>query len=538
MKLPLMGQTSTAYPSYSDILRAQLGGENFAAATESEEHGGETLDPKGGESNLAANEAVVEGSFDPVVDAHPSKKKKKKKKTAGSTEKAGADPKNEVDRLLSGDGAAKTDRVPDGVPAGGSTDLVGKAVPLGTKRGRVIDRDFPEPSGKKPCRSEDDLPLALKETSSLVERDLRPWGGPDPPFKKPLLASSEHLSFRYNKDAPFASDPDSCAELVRRIRGGMRMMAQISEFAFPDGFRESALADIEISARPRQLLRPRMRRLPNSRKMLSTRRREWLLSVAAIFANASRLLKRPRALKNWRTLEELENARSKVAQLEAEKADEAGRTKRAIDRMRQTHRRELSSATSCIGAAVTDCFEKFRQYITDRDRREMKLLLHGQAFRTLESMGTLEEFGMHIPKKLKDALAANEAMFRKEMEEVTVVGITEQDFVLPRFPGLDALQVVNQLGSNMGTVGPATASALRSPILGSEHPVTASSSSSCDRLKHTISGVHVGRPLGSALGVSTQETLTERRGPPIADSKGMEVAGVTGAAASSPIAED
>ncbi|KAF3538880.1 hypothetical protein F2Q69_00024067 [Brassica cretica] len=225
MKLPLMGQTSKAYPSYSDILRAQLGGENFAAATESEEHGGQTLDPKGGESNLAANEAVVEGSIDHVVDAHPSKKKKKKKKTAGSTEKAGADPKNEVDRLLSGDGAAKTDRVPDGVPAGGSTDLVGKAVPLGTKRGRVIDRDFPEPSGKKPCRSEDDLPLALKETSSLVERDLRPWGGPDPPFKKPLLASSEHLSFRYNKDAPFASDPDSCAELVRRIRGGMRMMA-------------------------------------------------------------------------------------------------------------------------------------------------------------------------------------------------------------------------------------------------------------------------------------------------------------------------
>ncbi|KAF2599574.1 hypothetical protein F2Q68_00010995 [Brassica cretica] len=206
--------------------------------------------------------------------------------------------------------------------------------------------------------------------------------------------------------------------------------------------------------------------------------------------------------------------------------------------MRQTHRRELTSATSCIGAAVTDCFEKFRQYIADRDRREMKLLLHGQAFGTLESMGTLEEFGMHIPKKLKDALAANEAMFRKEMEEVTVVGITEQDFVLPRFPGLDALQCVNQLGSNMGTVGPATASALRSPVLGSEHPVTASSSSSCDRSKHTISGVHAGRPLGSALGVSTQETLIERRGPPIADSKGMEVAGVTGAAASSPIAED
>ena len=126
----------------------------------------------------------------------------------------------------------------------------------------------------------------------------------------------------------------------------------------------------------------------------------------------------------------------------------------------------------------------------------------------------------------QDALAANKAMFKKEMEEVTVVGITEQDFVLPRFPGLDALQGVNQFGSNMGTVGPATASALRSPALGSEHPVTASSSSSGDRSKHTTSGVHAGRP------------LVERQEPPIADSKGMEVAWVTGAAASSLIAED
>ncbi|KAG2269754.1 hypothetical protein Bca52824_064309 [Brassica carinata] len=431
MKLALMGQTSKAYPSYSDILRAQLGGENFTAATESEEHGGEMLDPKGGESNLAANEAVVEGSIDPVVDAHPSKKKKKKKKMAGSTEKAGADPKNEVDRLLSGVGAAKTDRVPDGVPAGGSTDLVGKVVPLGTKRGRVIDRDLPEPSGKKPCRSEDDLPLALKETSSLVERDLWPWGGPDPPFKKPLLASSEHLSFRYNKDAPFASDPDSCAELVRRIRGGMHMMPQISEFPFPDGFRESARADIEISSRPRQLLRPRMRRLPNSRKMLD-KAKGMVAGVAAIFANASRLLKRPRALKkNWRTPR-------KVAQLEVEKAD-GWENEEAIDRMRQTTVATYV-ATSCIETLATDWFEKFRQYIADRDRREVKLLLHSQAFGALGRWSALEEFG-------------------------------------------------------------------------SEHPVTASSSSSGDLLKHTTSGVHAGRPLGSSLGISTQETLIERREP-------------------------
>ncbi|CAF1968738.1 unnamed protein product [Brassica napus] len=153
-------------------------------------------------------------------------------------------------------------------------------------------------------------------------------------------------------------------------------------------------------------------------------------------------------------------------------------------------------------------------------------------------MGMLEELGMHIPKKLKDALASNEAMFKKEMEEVTVESITEQDFVLPRFHGLDALQGVNQFGSNIGTVDPITASALRSPALVSEHLVTASSSSSDDRSKHTTSGDHAGKPLGSGLRVSTQETLIEGREPPLTDSKGMEVAGVTGTAASRPVAED
>ncbi|KAG2269753.1 hypothetical protein Bca52824_064308 [Brassica carinata] len=439
----------------------KLGGENFTAATEVGGAWWRDVDPKVG-NQTCANEAVVEGSIDPVVDAHPSKKKKKKK-MAGSTESWSRSQERE-----------------------------GKG-----------DRSRSSPSPGRSRRSEDDLPLALKETPPLVERDLWPWGGPDPPFKKPLLASSEHLSFRYNKDAPFASDPDSCAELVRRIRAAVIRKNQLIldyEMTLRKMASDFIEAETVIETKDAEIAKLKKDALDKAKGMVAERSRYFRERKQAIETAAS-------------LEEELENARRKVAQLEVEKADEAGRTKRAIDRMRQTHRRELTSATSCIGAAATDWFEKFRQYIADRDRREVKLLLHSQAFGTLESMGTLEEFGMHIPKKLKVALAANDAMFRKEREEVTVVGITEQDFVLPRFPGLDALQ-------------------------GSEHPATAPSSSSGDLLKHTTSGVHAGRPLGSSLGISTQETLIERREPPIADSKGMEVAGVTGVAASSPIAED
>ncbi|KAF3553319.1 hypothetical protein F2Q69_00016005 [Brassica cretica] len=350
-----MGQTSKAYPSYSDILRALLGGENFATATESGEHGGETLDPK---------------------------------------------------------------------------------------------------------------------------------------------ASSEHLCFRYNKDALFASNPDSCAELVRRIRSGTHLMPEVFEFAFLEGFRESARADIEVNS--------------------------WFaehvlfcigkVSIYATDRHSFSTYVDQDVFRSHRGKTVIETKDAEIAKLKKDALDKA----RGMVAERSRYYRERRQATE-TAAGLEEELENARSKVAQLEAEKLMKLGERRgrsiALGTLESMGMLEELGMHIPKKLKDALASNEAMFKKEMEEVTVESITEQDFVLPRFHGLDALQV-------------------------SEHLVTASSSSSDDRSKHTTSGDHAGKPLGSALRFSTQETLIEGREPPLTDSKGMEVAGVTGTAASRPVAED
>ncbi|KAF3597632.1 hypothetical protein DY000_02025102 [Brassica cretica] len=326
--------------------------------------------------------------------------------------------------------------------------------------------------------------------------DLQPWGGLDPPFKKPLLASSEHLTFRYNRDSPIASDPDACAELVRRIRSSAHLMPEVSELAFPEGFGESARADIEAVVRKNQLILDYEMALRKTASDLIEAETVIEIKDAEIAKLKKDALDKAK---------EMVAERSRYYRGRGDIPDGAGRAKRAIDRMRQTHCRELTSATSCIGAAATYLSDRFRQYMVDRDKREKKLFLHAQAFGTLESMGTLEELSMHIPKKLKDTLAANEEKFKKEMEEVTVESITEHD---PRFPGLDALQGVNQFGSNIGTVDPIAASALRSPALVGDHPV------------------------------STQEASIEEQELPITGSKRMEAARAAGTAALSPVAED
>ena len=69
-----------------------------------------------------------------------------------------------------------------------------------------------------------------------------------PPSDRFSLASSEHWTFCHDKDSPFVNDPDACADLVRRIRGGSHLMPETSELAFPDGFIASAQADVEVSS--------------------------------------------------------------------------------------------------------------------------------------------------------------------------------------------------------------------------------------------------------------------------------------------------
>lgn len=194
--------------------------------------------------------------------------------------------------------------------------------------------------------------------------------------------------------------------------------------------------------------------------------------------------------------EDLEDARAKIARLEAEKSEEAGRIKRTMDRMRQMHRRELVSTKSGIRAVATERFDRFRRYIEERDNREEKLLLHSQAVGSLDLVGLLAEWGMPVPKKLKDISAANEALYKIELEKAVVEEITEQDLVLPAFPGLDSSHgpdpIVDEFGSNVGTVDPAAVPTLWSstPNLGTQSdppPSDAPLETVCEAPLETIS---------------------------------------------------
>uniref|UniRef100_M4FES9 Uncharacterized protein n=1 Tax=Brassica campestris TaxID=3711 RepID=M4FES9_BRACM len=162
--------------------------------------------------------------------------------------------------------------------------------------------------------------------------------------------------------------------------------------------------------------------------------------------------------------EELETARSTISRIEAEKVEELERTKRAMDRMRQSRNRELLSERSCVVAAANRRFDKFRKYITDRDEKEEKRLLHGTALGTLDALSLLEKKGLSVPQQLKDLLTANEAKFKKEVEDVSVEVITEHDLALSP-PRRDLLPCGNQFGSTFGTVDSGSATVLRSPVL-------------------------------------------------------------------------
>lgn len=168
--------------------------------------------------------------------------------------------------------------------------------------------------------------------------------------------------------------------------------------------------------------------------------------------------------------EDLETAQTKIVRLEQEKVDEAEKMEQEMDRLRQSHLHEVMCVRDRATAAAAKFFKKFRKYMADRDKLEAKLFLHSQAFGTLESMDILESWGLQVPKKLRDLLAANEAQFKEEVDEIDVEDITEQDLTLS-LPRSELLWNLDQFGSKLGTVDSATASALRSPILDGEKPI-------------------------------------------------------------------
>lgn len=121
-------------------------------------------------------------------------------------------------------------------------------------------------------------------------------------------------------------------------------------------------AGAEIEAKDAEINRLKRKALEKSKEMVVERSRYSLeLKQAA------------HTTKNLR--EELATARSEVIRLEAGKIAEAEKAKRTMDHMRQIHRRDLTSKTSCISAAATESFDKFRRHMLDQNRREGKLAL-------------------------------------------------------------------------------------------------------------------------------------------------------------------
>ncbi|KAL0877012.1 hypothetical protein Bca101_026717 [Brassica carinata] len=421
----------------------------------------------------------VKESIEPTSDVNPSRKKKKKKKK--SSRKAVVDPGN-GDDLAEGDREA-SDHLIDGVEGPGSSAEKDRASSFAAKRKELTDGGSHDLGEKKLKRSHDGR-SSSSEGIVLPASRLLPWGGSDPPSDRLALAVSERWTFRHDEDTPFVSDPGACAELMRQIRGDTHLMPEIPKLAFPDRFVESAQADMEAVI-------PKNRLILDYELALRGMASDFARAEATIEAKDAEIeqlkkdaIEKSKEIVNERTRyfrerkqakqtadgleEELETARSKVTRLEAE----AETAKKTMGFMRQAHRRDLVSQTSCISAAATERLDKFRGYMIDQDRREEKLVLHSAASGTLDSMDVLKDLGIPIPQVLIDTLAANEAKYRKEMEEIVVEVISEQDLVLPRFPGLEATQSLNQPDSSLGDVDPIAAAALRPSGPASGHPAT------------------------------------------------------------------
>ncbi|KAF3489697.1 hypothetical protein F2Q69_00054516 [Brassica cretica] len=312
MKLPLIGHIPNAYPSYSELLRTQL------RVT--------------GGRDVAVLDSVAEGSNVSTANApNVSLLKKKKNKSSKKEAVRSGDGKDlgEKDQVEGDHSTSETD---------GSNDLteMGLVGSIGAKRKEPTDGYFLGPGGKIQKRSRGPSPLSLKEIAFLASR-LLPWGGSSPPSDRFLLASSERWAFCHDKDSPFVSDPDACAELMRRIRGGAHLMPETSELAFPDGFIASAQADVEAAVRKNHCV-------------------GWLQILLRPKQQSRTRMRRSRSLKGLEG--KLEAARSKIDRLEAEKTEEAEKAKRTMDHVRQVHRRELKFEMSCIGAAAADRFDK------------------------------------------------------------------------------------------------------------------------------------------------------------------------------------
>ena len=149
--------------------------------------------------------------------------------------------------------------------------------------------------------------------------------------------------------------------------------------------------------------------------------------------------------------EELETARTRIAAMQREKIAEAERTQREMERLRQSRLHEVMCERNRVTVGANRRFEKFRKYMSDRDKQEAKLYLHSQASGTLDLIGMLEDRGLQVPKVLKDLLVDNEAKYKEEVAAIVVEDITEHDLVLSPSRSV-ILRGFNQFGSNLEVV--------------------------------------------------------------------------------------
>ncbi|KAF8106704.1 hypothetical protein N665_0135s0047, partial [Sinapis alba] len=401
--------------------------------------------PEGGIADPASGEMI-----DQPTEFCPPKKNKKKGKTS---KKSVADPS--ADKVYQEDGDRSENPRPDS-PEEPAEKESGR--PSGTKRKRAsneasnksfkkrhkgpIDRSAGN-EGEYVDRSAEDegdpvfsAGLPTKKESPLGGHRVLLCGS-DPLTERPSLATSECIEFLYDGDEPFVNSFTAYNALMCQIRGGTRLMQEVSEIALSDKYADSACADAVVALR-------RMR---------------------ADLQKAAKRIKE----KNIG----FERERRERSSLEKAAVEEAEIAKREMDRLKLSRLRGVVCERDRITAGITrqsnKRFEKFCKYLAARDVLESKLLFHSQAVGTT-SVELLEKWGLQIPQKLKDIHTYNEVKFKKEVEDVEVEVITEKDLVLSPLR-LEPDFHFDQLGSNLGLVDSVNATSIRSPAFADENPV-------------------------------------------------------------------
>ncbi|KAF8106374.1 hypothetical protein N665_0142s0013 [Sinapis alba] len=428
LRLPTMGKLPRKYPNYSDILSSRFGNETFSLMSSEPvtKEGGSEL--PGGESAAASDRLGSvsaergTGATDPEIREKKRKRKSSKKRLARTPRSSFPwgdlpDGTNEGEDHSSGEGSGLPEA--DGVDA--LQDLPAEVAEDAEPPQDPVREDREWKQGSRRGRSD-----------AVDEDRERAAKRPDPPSRKPPLATSAAVDFWYGGEIPLVNDADACAELIPQLRGGVIVMSETLELALADKFQESARADVVVSFHilRSRVLEPRWlcaRRRP--RRGSLRRRRGVVAERNQYFRESKQAARRASSLE-----EDLEAARATIQRLEQEKAEEADRSKKEVDRLRRSRYLKVMCERNRVTAGMTiQCnrrFEKFHKYMSDRDKQELKLFLHSQALGTLQSMDLLEKWCMKVPQKLRDILTEDKAMYRREYEDMEAEEITEQDLSL------------------------------------------------------------------------------------------------------------